>query len=379
MTAERQGLRAIPIWGLSLDSLGNYLASLGLLRLLVHKWPSVRMAWHDDVLHVLGGPPALGDLLDELVLVATNRGWTAYERGWAAAQKQSTKAKSGQALALWQASAEEAELEMLASHAVAASRVSFNPLLGSGGNAGKRDFAVGWKQAIDALGSSAPDTQKRANRRTKGNVIATEGSSPGGTNPRREELAALLLGEPTAWLLEKLNAASWFSEANKLYNSGQGPYREGRLSPWSMALACEGLTFLAGGASRRLGARARAVGAFPFVTCGAAPVVAGEAGRNLGEVWAPVWERPMTVPEVRALFARGRAELGAVVSSRRVHSPPQSCAAASMQASASSGASLSGARPAPIRSSHTSRERSACARSMMPVRRRPPQRYQGPS
>lgn len=309
MTAERQGLRVIPISGLSPDSLGNYLASLGLLRLLVSKWPSVRMAWHDDVLHVLGGPPALDDLLDEIVLVATNRAWTPYERGWAAAQKKSTKAKSGQALALWQASAEEAELEMLASHAVAASRVSFNPLLGSGGNAGKRDFAVGWKQAIDALASSGTDTKKKTNKKTKKSESITEGSSPSGTDQRREELAALLLGKPTAWLLEKLNAASWFSEANKLYNSGQGPYREGRLSPWSMALACEGLPFLAGGASRRLGARARAVGAFPFVTRAAAPEVAGEAGRNLGEVWAPVWDRPMTVPEVRALFARGRAEL----------------------------------------------------------------------
>lgn len=309
MTAERQGLRAIPISGLSPDNLGNYLASLGLLRLLVRKWPSVRMAWHEDVLHVLGGPPALGDLLDELVLVATNRGWTAYERRWAAAQKESTKARSGQPLALWQASAAEAELEMLASHAVAASRVSFNPLFGSGGNAGNRDFAVGWKQAIDALASSVPDTKKKTSTKTKRNAIATEGLSPSGTDQRREELEALLLGKPTAWLLEKLNAASWFSAANKLYNSGQGPYREGRLSPWSMALACEGLTFFAGGASRRLGARARAVGAFPFVTRGAAPEVAGEAGRNLGEVWAPVWERPMTVPEVRALFARGRAEL----------------------------------------------------------------------
>ena len=309
MTVERQRLRAIPISGLSPDSLGNYLASLGLLRLLVSKWPSVRMAWHDDVLHVLGGPPALSDLLDEIVLVATNRGWTAYERGWAAAQKKSTKAKSGQALAIWQASAEEAELEMLASHAVAASRVSFNPLLGSGGNAGKRDFAVGWKQAVDALAGSGSEAKKRTIRKAKRNANATEGSSPSDTDQRRAELEALLLGRPTAWLMEKLNAASWFSDANKLYNSGQSPYREGRLSPWLMALACEGLTFLAGGASRRLGARARSVGAFPFVTRAAAPEVAGEAGRNLGEVWAPVWERPMTLPEVRALFARGRAEL----------------------------------------------------------------------
>jgi CRISPR-associated protein Csx17 len=122
-------------------------------------------------------------------------------------------------------------------------------------------------------------------------------------------LKAFLLGEPLTWLFAKLNAASWFSQANKLYNSGQRPYREEPLSPWAMALACEGLSFLAGGASRRLGARARAQGAFPFVTDAVAPETQGELGRDLAEFWGPIWERPMTVPEVRALFARGRAEL----------------------------------------------------------------------
>jgi CRISPR-associated protein Csx17 len=306
---EHHRLQVIPIPGLAPNSLGNYLASLGLLRVLGRKWSSVRMAWHEDVVQVLGGPPALSNLLDELVLVATNRSWTPYHRGWAEAQKKSTKAKSGHALALWQASANEEELELLAAHAVAASRVSFNPLLGTGGNAGKRDFAAGWKQAVDALANSAPAPVKRTRKKAKKNTNITEGSSPSVMDQRRVELDALLLGRPTAWLLDKLNAASWFSDANKLYNSGQSPYREGRLSPWAMALACEGLSFFAGGASRRLGARARGVGAFPFVTRAAAPEVVGEAGRNLGEVWAPVWDRPMTVPEVRALFARGRTEL----------------------------------------------------------------------
>jgi len=122
-------------------------------------------------------------------------------------------------------------------------------------------------------------------------------------------LKALLLGEPVAWMLKELNAASWFSDANKLYNSGQRPFREGAISPWLMVLACEGLPCFAGGVSRRLGARARGVGAFPFVTFAAAPQTAGEAGHDEAEVWAPIWMRPMTLPEVTALFARGRAEV----------------------------------------------------------------------
>jgi len=44
MPAElRLPVLALP--GLSPDSLGNYLASLGLLRVLSRKWPSTRIAW----------------------------------------------------------------------------------------------------------------------------------------------------------------------------------------------------------------------------------------------------------------------------------------------------------------------------------------------
>jgi CRISPR-associated protein Csx17 len=267
--------------------LGDYLASLGLLRLLSRKWPVVRIAWKDGVLHAVGGPDNLDSILDQLKEVATNEQWTPYERGWVGEQKESTKRKSGAPLAEWQTKAPEEHLELFAAHVVPRDRAHFNPLLGSGGNAGKRAFSDGWKTAVDKL--------KNESAKKSGRALT--------------ELKSLLLGEPVSWLLKKLNAASWFSDANKLYNSGQSPYREGLVSPWAMALACEGLPFFAGAASRRLGSRARAVGAFPFVTQAAAPNTSGEAGHDHAEVWAPVWDRPMTLPEVRALFARGRSEV----------------------------------------------------------------------
>ena len=110
--------------------------------------------------------------------------------------------------------------------------------------------------------------------------------------------------------MEKAQAASWFSEGNKLFNSGQSPAREGQISPWSMVLACEGVDLFAGGVSRRLGTRARSLGAFPFVIGPAAPTGSGEAGRDRGEVWAPLWTRPAVLAEVQAIFSRGRAEVG---------------------------------------------------------------------
>ncbi len=293
MRTNQQVLPVISVPGLRPTSLGAYLAALGLLKVLSHRWPDVRAAWRDGVFHLVGGPADRDALADALITVADQASWTPYDRGWADAQKASTKAKSGAKLALWQAEADEADLELFAAHAAPASRVFFNPLLGSGGNAGKRAFADGWKKATEALQPPKASKKKAAN-----------------TDDRREALNTFLDGEASVWQTEKLNAASWFSDANKLYNSGQNSFSEGAISPWAMALACEGLVFFAGSASRRLGARTRPVGAFPFVVEAASPETSGEAGRDRGEVWAPLWSRPMTVPEVAALFTRGRAEIG---------------------------------------------------------------------
>jgi CRISPR-associated protein Csx17 len=319
MAAEVR-LPALRLPGLSPDSLGNYLASLGLLRVLSRKWPSTRIAWRDDVLRVVGGPSTLDELLDELVRVASERAWTAYDRRWNEEQKKGTKAKSGLPLALWQAAADERELQVFAAHAVPHARVSFNPLFGSGGNAGKRAFSKGWAKAIEALAPSAPDAKEPKKNETEKQKAAREKrenkalkeyqqEGPARQQKNRDELESLLLGRPLAWLVEELVAGSWFSQATKLYNSGQSPAREGQISPWAMVLACEGLALLAGGPSRRLGARSRAIGAFPFITQPIAASAEKEADRLRGEFWTPLWTRPMTLAEASTLFSRGRAEL----------------------------------------------------------------------
>lgn len=309
--ASELRLPALALPGLSPDSLGNYLASLGLLRVLSRKWPGTRIAWRDEVLQVVGGPTSLDELLDELVRIAatqsnsdvSKREWTQYEKAWSEDQKKGTKAKSGTPLALWQSKAPEAQIQFFAAHTVPHARVSFNPLLGSGGNAGRRDFAAGWKKAVEALATAPKAAKGRGKKAPQANGAASE-------DERRTALRVLLRGEPTSWMVEKLAAGSWFSEATKLYNSGQSTAREGQISPWAMVLACEGLAFLAGGASRRLGARsARAVGAFPFVTQPIAASAEKEADRLRGEIWTPTWSRPMSLAEASSLFSRGRAEL----------------------------------------------------------------------
>ncbi len=278
------------------SSLGNYLATLGVLRVAARSWSRVRLAWRDGIPCLVSGPESIDELAHEIAACARNQTLTSYKLGWYDAQMEAKKLKqkkvpdSGVPVAHWRADADEAILSKLDAHIVPGARLFFNPLLGSGGNAGKRKFADGWEKAAEEL---------RKKLASKQHAIDTE-----------NELRSWLKGEVVTFLMEKLQAASWFSDANKLFNSGQSPAREGQISPWAMVLACEGLDLFAGGVSRRLGVRTRALGAFPFVTGPAAPTVAGEAGHDRGEVWAPLWARPATLAEVRAIFSRGRAEIG---------------------------------------------------------------------
>lgn len=305
LPAIRMRLAALPLPGLRPTSLGSYLATLGVLRLTHRRWPGVRLAWRDDIPHLVGGPEKLDSLLGFLVDVARDGSWTPYELSWQVEQKKATKTKSGEPITLWRATADEDLLRQLDAHIIAGARLFFNPLLGSGGNAGKRKFSDGWSKAKEVL---------QRHLQASSSVDVSRNKKAGGVQSQaidvRQDLSGWLVSGDVTFLMEKLQAACWFSDANKLFNSGQTPAREGQITPWAMLLACEGLVFFAGGASRRLGAAIRTQGAFPFVTAAAAPTAAGEAGRDRGEVWAPIWNRPATLAEIEVIFSRGRAELG---------------------------------------------------------------------
>lgn len=296
-------LAVVPLPGLHLDSLGLGLAALGLLSLCSRRWSSVRGGWRGSVFYLAGGPETEDELLTYIAGIGERAEWSAYQKGWDKHQKADTKAKSGKNTALWRArEADEESLSLLQSHIAPASRLSFNPLFGTGGNAGKRDFSTGWAKATTAI-EKPPRSWKR--------------------EMLNADLAAFLRGEPGLCLAD-FNSGCWFGAANKAFNSGTAkPFREGQLSPWAMALACEAFGLFQGSPSRRLGTARRATGAFPFVTSGASPTASGEAGKNLGELWLPVWEQPMSLPEVIALFQRGRAE----VNGKGATTPPAFAAA----------------------------------------------------
>ena len=294
-------LPVVALNGLNADSLGAYLASLGLFSLAAREWPCVRAVWRNACFCLVGGPFRLEEVVQFVSGVGETNTWTRYDRPWNEAKKADVDKKTSTKTARWRAlEAEERSLPAFGAHLALDGRVRMNPLLGTGGNAGKRDFAKGWQDAVHAI-EKPPRKWSRV--------------------ALNNDLEAFLSGG-TCTCLGSFQAGSWFGAANKIYNHGnpsappdsprgrKQPYREGEVSPWAMALACEGLPYFAGGPSRQLGSRRQPRGAFPFVTTAMPPRAEKEAGGVEAEVWAPIWDRPMAEPELRSLFLRGRSELG---------------------------------------------------------------------
>jgi CRISPR-associated protein Csx17 len=292
MTTPSTKLTVIPLPGLTLDTLGLYFTALGLLRVLSREWPSVRGCWRDGCFVVLG-PESLSVINDYIYQVGIDQTWSDYGKPWDAQQKKDTKLSQVKKLAVnvahWQSHlASESEAMLQQSHLATGQRLSFNPLFGTGGNAGKRLFWTGWQRARTEV--------VKPPRGISAEIV-------------KADLAALLSATPCQHLSD-FGAGSWFSAANKIYNSGtRKPYSDGQVTPWAMLLACEAFPLLAGSASRQLGSQRKATAAFPFVTRSTAPLNEQAAGQRLGEFWAPVWDRPMTLAEATALYQTGKAEV----------------------------------------------------------------------
>jgi CRISPR-associated protein Csx17 len=294
-------LRIIPFLGIHTDSLGHYLMGLGLLRAVSAHWPTTLAVWREGVFHLVAG------FTQEVAIDFLLREWkpTPYERWWAAGQKVDTKAKTGRHVAELRSSAAIPAQRAADATLVGVGRNQFNPLFGTGGNVGKRDLASAWKEAHLLRSDEASIAWLRSS----------------------------LFGEESTEVPPFRNAGTWFVQDNKTFNSGLEWYREGSLSPWSFLLAMEGALLIRGGSGRRLGARARPYAVFPFVSQALSPAGNEEVGQKLkGEFWAPMWEQPMLLAEVRALFQRGLARLGG-----RAATAPHEFAAAALAAGADAG------------------------------------------
>jgi len=167
-------------------------------------------------------------------------------------------------------------------------RTVFPPLLGTGGNDGRLEFSRNFHQRVlDVLGLSKDKGKRTAD--WLADALFDTGDSVGLHGPSPGQFAPAAAGGR---------------------NSAAVGAANGVLNPWDWVLLLEGTLLLASGSARRLAANTQGRAAAPF-TVNASPggySTATEGESTRGEFWAPLWSRPATVAELRALFAEARAD-----------------------------------------------------------------------
>lgn len=168
----------------------------------------------------------------------------------------------------------------------------YPPLLGTGGNDGRLDFTNNFMQRLREV------------------LDLNNEKSP------RESaawLAMALFGESAPGLIKK--AIGQFSPGQAGGpNATTGFDADAAINPWDFVLMIEGALPFAAAAVRRNADDANGILSYPFtvraVGAGSGSLGEGDAAAARGELWMPLWRRPATYAEIRALLAEGRVALG---------------------------------------------------------------------
>lgn len=168
----------------------------------------------------------------------------------------------------------------------------YPPLLGTGGNDGRLDFTNNFMQRLVEVinpedGRSRPGAQDQLVGTLFGNPVAGLASSAIG------QFAPGSAGGP--------NASSGF-EGSSLVN------------PWDFILMLEGAVLFAANATRRLESADEGQLSYPFTVrptgSGSGGASTTDEGNARAEIWMPLWERFLSIAELRVLLTEGRATLG---------------------------------------------------------------------
>jgi CRISPR-associated protein Csx17 len=168
---------------------------------------------------------------------------------------------------------------------LAGEQPSFPPLLGTGGNDGRLDFSTNFHERLLEVLDPAVPGRARSAFCARDLIAGTE----------TERLASAPVGQFDPALAGG-QGSSPFGAADSLVN------------PWEYVLLVEGALLFASGTVRRHqydAARAARPFTVSFSADGSESGAAREESR--GEVWAPVWSRPLTLAEIRQLFGEARA------------------------------------------------------------------------
>lgn len=162
----------------------------------------------------------------------------------------------------------------------------FPPLLGTGGNDGRLEFANNHMQRLAELllGPPAPALLRGA-----------------------------LFGEPTPGLAKGKAIGQFLPAGVGGANAGTGFSRESFVNPWDFVLMLEGALLFAAAVTRRLESATPGTMAFPFTVRASASGYTSSASSDeqetRDELWLPLWRAPASITELRALLSEGRAKV----------------------------------------------------------------------
>jgi CRISPR-associated protein Csx17 len=168
----------------------------------------------------------------------------------------------------------------------------FPPLLGTGGNDGRLEFTNNFMQRI------------------------TEVMDPATGEPTAESarwLRAALFGSAAPGLATRAPVGQFFPGAAGGANATSGFDAPSAVNPWDYILMIEGALLFAAASVKRLESADDGTLVYPFCVrqAGVGYASAAEADEVEArcEMWMPLWDKPTTLAELRAIFSEGRAQV----------------------------------------------------------------------
>ncbi len=168
----------------------------------------------------------------------------------------------------------------------------FPPLLGTGGNDGRLEFTNNFMQRLTE-------------------VMSTTTGQP--TPESQRWLKAALFAEAAPGLATKSPIGQFFPGAAGGVNATSGFDGPATVNPWDFILMIEGALLFAAASVKKLENAGDGALVYPFCVRQAGVGYASAAGADEAEarceIWLPLWEKPTSFGELRAIFSEGRAEV----------------------------------------------------------------------
>jgi CRISPR-associated protein Csx17 len=174
----------------------------------------------------------------------------------------------------------------------------YPPILGTGGNDGRLDFANNYMQRVAEL-LLAPARRRRGAE-----------ASPA------DKLRAAVFGEAVPGVYQDAAVGQFAPALAGGPNMDDSLSGESRVNAWNYVLALEGALLFAGAAVRRLDSQEHGKASFPFhvttsaVGYGSSAPSDADRENSRAELWLPCWSAPTGIGELEALFGEGRLEIG---------------------------------------------------------------------